>query len=150
MPKIKKISAFEILDSRGNPTVRARVLLENGISGTASVPSGASTGTFEALELRDNDTRYWGLGVLTACANIEKNISKKLVGFDATDQKKIDEAMIELDATEDKSNLGANAILAVSLAIACAAADSENIPLYRYLAETFKFKKPKKDTDGFF
>ncbi len=150
MPKIKKISAFEILDSRGNPTVRARVLLENGISGTASVPSGASTGTFEALELRDNDTRYWGLGVLTACANIEKNISKKLVGFDATDQKKIDEAMIELDATEDKSNLGANAILAVSLAIACAAADSENIPLYRYLAETFKFKKPKKIPTAFF
>lgn len=143
MPKIKKISALEILDSRGNPTVKANIMLDNGVAGAASVPSGASTGTYEALELRDRDTRYGGLGVLNACENIERNISKKLIGFDATDQKKIDEAMIELDATDDKSNLGANAILAVSLATARAAASSEAIPLYEYLAETFKFKKPK-------
>ena len=92
MPKIKKISALEILDSRGNPTVKATVVLENNVSGSAAVPSGASTGTYEALELRDNDTRYGGLGVLNACENINKTINKKLAGFDAFDQKKIDDS----------------------------------------------------------
>lgn len=130
--------------------MKAKVILDNGTVGAASVPSGASTGTFEALELRDHDTRYGGLGVLTACQNIEKDIAKKLVGFDVTDQKKIDETMIELDGTDDKSNLGANAILAVSLAVARAAANSENIPLYGYLAEAFKFKKPKTMPTAFF
>jgi len=150
MPKIKKISAIEILDSRGNPTVKATVLLENGVFGSVAVPSGASTGTYEALELRDNDTRYGGLGVLTACENINKNINKKLSEFDALDQKKIDAAIIEIDGTENKSNLGANAILAVSLATARAAANSENIPLYKYLAKTYKFKSPKKIPTVFF
>ena len=116
MPKIEKISALEILDSRGNPTVKATVSLENGISGSAAVPSGASTGKYEALELRDKNDRYGDLGVLTACENIEKTIAKEIAGLDALDQKKIDEALIELDGTENKSNLGANAMLAVSLA----------------------------------
>lgn len=150
MHKIKKISALEILDSRGNPTVKATVELENGISGSAAVPSGASTGTYEALELRDNDTRYNGLGVLAACENINKAINKKLAGVDAADQKKIDAAMIELDGTESKSNLGANAMLAVSLATARAAAKAENLPLYKYLAKTYKFKSPKRIPTAFF
>jgi enolase len=150
MPKIKKVSALEILDSRGNPTVKATVLLENGISGSAAVPSGASTGTYEAIELRDNDIRYDGLGVLNACGNINSKISKKLAGFDAFDQKKIDAAMIELDGTENKSNLGANAILAVSLATARTAANAENFPLYKYLVKTYKFKSPKKIPTVFF
>ena len=150
MHKIKKISALEILDSRGNPTVKATVELENGISGSAAVPSGASTGTYEALELRDNDTRYNGLGVLAACENINKAINKKLAGVDAADQKKIDAAMIELDGTENKSNLGANAMLAVSLATARAAAKAENLPLYKYLAKTYKFKSPKRIPTAFF
>ncbi len=150
MPKIKKISALEILDSRGNPTVKATVVLDNNISGSAAVPSGASTGKYEALELRDNNTRYNGLGVLTACKNINKKISKKLAGMDAADQKKIDAAIIELDETENKSSLGANAMLAVSLAAARAAANSENLPLYKYLAKNFKFKNPKKIPTVFF
>lgn len=150
MNAIAKITALEILDSRGNPTVKATVTLENGISGSAAVPSGASTGKYEALELRDNDTRYNGLGVLTACENINKTIAKKIAGFDALDQKKIDEALIELDGTENKSNLGANAILAVSMACARAAAKSENIPLYKYLANTFELKKFKHVPTGLF
>jgi enolase len=150
MPKIKKISALEIIDSRGNPTVKAKVTLDNGISGAVSVPSGASTGTYEALELRDHDTRYNGLGVLNACENVNKKISKKLAGFDVYDQKKIDAAMINLDGTENKSNLGANAILAVSLATARVAANSEKIPLYKYLAKTYNFKNPKKIPTVFF
>ena len=141
MAKIKKIRALEILDSRGNPTVKATVILDNGLSGSASVPSGASTGKYEALELRDNDTRYNGLGVLTACENINETIAKKIAGFDVLNQKKIDETLIKLDGTENKSNLGANAILAVSLATARAAAKSENVPLYQYLSKTFNFKK---------
>jgi len=150
MSKIKKISASEILDSRGNPTVKAIVVLENNIYGSASVPSGASTGTYEALELRDNDTRYGGLGVLKACENIHKTINKKLTGVDSFDQKKIDSALIELDGTENKSNLGANAMLAVSLALARAAASAQNLPLYKYLAKTYKFKSPKKIPTAFF
>ena len=150
MPKIKKISSIEILDSRGNPTVKATVLLDNNISGSAAVPSGASTGTYEALELHDNDTRYGGLGVLNACENINKAINKKLVGFDVSDQKKIDAVMIELDGTENKSNLGANAMLAVSLASARAAATAQNLPLYKYLAKKYGFKSPKKIPTSFF
>jgi enolase len=150
MSKIKKIFAFEILDSRGNPTIKAIATLNNGTKGAAAVPSGASTGTFEALELRDNDKRFNGLGVLTACGNINNAISKKLIGFNAGDQRKIDSTLIELDGTEKKSNLGANTILAVSLAAARAAANSKNVPLHEYLAKTFKFKKPKRIPTAFF
>lgn len=150
MTKIKKINALEILDSRGNPTVKAIVMLENGILGSAAVPSGASKGRYEVLELRDKDIRYGGLGVLIACENINKIIAKKITGFDIADQKKIDEALIELDGTKNKSNLGANAILAVSLASCRAAAKSENIPLYQYLAKTFQFKKPANIPTAFF
>lgn len=150
MTIIKKISALEILDSRGNPTVKATVELENGVSGSASVPSGASTGKYEALELRDNDTRYGGQGALNACENINQKISKKLAGLDAADQQKIDAVMIELNGTENKSNFGANATLAVSLATARATASSANVPLYEYLAKIYKFKTPKKMPTAFF
>jgi enolase len=150
MPKIKKITALEILDSRGNPTVEACVLLENEIYASASVPSGASTGTYEALELRDNDTRYNGLGVKRACENIDKNISKKLAGLNALDQQNIDKTLLDLDGTENKSGLGANAMLAVSMACARAAANSERLALFQYLAKTYKFKKPKKIPTAFF
>jgi enolase len=150
MSKIKKISSLEILDSRGNPTVESHVMLENGLSVSASVPSGASTGTYEAIELRDNDTRYNGLGVKTACANIDKKINKKLAGFDIQDQYGIDNILLDLDGTENKSSLGANAMLAVSMACARAAANSEKIPLFQYLAKTYKFKKPKKIPTAFF
>jgi len=150
MSKITKITAIEILDSRGNPTLKASVKLDSGLIGSASVPSGASTGSHEALESRDKDQRYGGLGVLGACDNVNKEISKKLAGFDALDQKKIDSALIRLDGTENKSKFGANAILAVSLATARAAASAKNIPLYIYLAKIHKFKKPKKIPTAFF
>jgi len=150
MSKIKKISALEILDSRGNPTVQATVVLENGVSGEASVPSGASTGKYEALELRDGDARYGGMGVNEACKNVNEKINEALFGFDIFDQKAIDKKMIELDGTENKSALGANAILAVSLASARAAARSKNVPLYQYIAEAFGFKKPKTIPTAFF
>jgi enolase len=150
MNTIKKVNAIEILDSRGNPTVKATVILENGISGSAAVPSGASTGKYEALELRDKDARYGGLGVLTACHNINRKIFQSLSGLDAADLKKIDNLMIELDGTENKSNLGANATLAVSMASARASAKSENVPLYQYLAKIFGLKKPKNIPTAFF
>jgi len=150
MPKIAKITAIEILDSRGNPTLKASVTLESGLVGSASVPSGASTGSHEAIEARDKDRRYSGLGVLGACENINKKISKKLAGFDTLNQKKIDSALTELDGTENKSKFGANAMLAVSLASARAASNAKNIPLYKYLAQTFKFQKPKKIPTAFF
>lgn len=150
MNAIKKITALEILDSRGNPTVKAIVALENGAWGSAAVPSGASTGKYEALELRDKDTRYGGQGVLAACENINKTIAKAITGLDALDQKKIDEILIETDGTENKSNLGANATLAISLASARAAARSENVQLFEYLARTFSFKKPKNIPTAFF
>jgi len=150
MAKIKKIDAFEILDSRGNPTVKATVELENGAFGAAAIPSGASTGKYEALELRDNDTRYKGMGVLNACENINKTIAKTIAGHEVSDQKKIDEVLVYLDGTENKSRLGGNATLAVSLASARAAATSENIPLYQYIATTFGFKKPKNIPTAFF
>lgn len=133
MAKIEKISAREILDSRGNPTVEASVILSNGKIGTASVPSGASTGAFEAHELRDGGKRLNGKGVLQAVDNINTEINTALKGKNACKQQAIDEAMINLDGTENKSKLGANAILAVSLANAKAAANSCGLPLYRYL-----------------
>ena len=132
--KIKNIHAWEILDSRGTPTLEAEVLLDNGVIGSASVPSGASTGEHEALELRDGDPhRYFGKGVLKAVANVNDTIASALIGMDASDQSAIDRRMILLDGTENKSRLGANAILAVSLAVAKAAAASVGEPLYRYL-----------------
>ena len=132
--KIKTIKGREILDSRGNPTIEVEVILENGIIGRASVPSGASTGENEALELRDRDrSRYGGKGVLRAVKHIHEHIAPALIGMDVTDQRSIDQRMRDLDGTSTKSNLGANAILGVSLAVAKAAAQSLNIPLYRYI-----------------
>lgn len=134
--KIKDIKALEILDSRGNPTVSATVILDSGAAGTAMVPSGASTGSYEAVELRDGDkNRYNGLGVLTAIKNIEEIIKPALIGMNPENQTEIDETMIKLDGTENKAKLGANAILAVSLAVARAAANGLNIPLYKYLVK---------------
>jgi len=132
---IKNIFSREILDSRGNPTVEVDIVLENNTMGRAAVPSGASTGEFEAMELRDNDkTRYIGKGVLTAVNNINDEINKALIGADVNDQLNIDEIMIELDGTDNKSRLGANAILGVSMAASRAAAKVNNCPLYEYLS----------------
>ena len=132
---IKNIFSREILDSRGNPTVEVDVVLENNTMGRAAVPSGASTGEFEAMELRDNDkTRYIGKGVLTAVNNINDEINKALIGIDVNDQLNIDEIMIELDGTDNKSRLGANATLGVSMAACRAAAKVNNCPLYEYLS----------------
>jgi enolase len=134
MPLIADIKAREILDSRGNPTVEVDVVLEGGAFGRASVPSGASTGTFEAVELRDNDpARYLGKGVLKAVETVNNEIADNLMGYDATDQSSVDDALVELDGTENKSRLGANATLGVSLACARAAAAHYKLPLYRYL-----------------
>lgn len=134
MSKISLVKAREIMDSRGNPTVEVDVVLDNGIVGRAAVPSGASTGTREAVELRDNDKRrYQGKGVLTAVKNVNALIAPALAGLDVTDQRRIDHAMIALDGTANKSRLGANAILGVSLAAARAAAASLEVPLYRYI-----------------
>lgn len=132
--KIEKIKAREILDSRGTPTVEVEVRLSDGTVGAAAVPSGASTGSHEALELRDGDkNRYGGKGVLKAVANVNQRIAAALIGQDASRQEEIDRTMLVLDSTPAKSNLGANAILGVSLAVARAAANSSRIPLYRYL-----------------
>ena len=137
MSTIVDIFAREILDSRGNPTVEVDVILEDGTLGRAAVPSGASTGAHEAVEKRDGDPkRYKGKGVLDSVSNVNGEIAETLVGFDATDQQAIDAAMIELDGTENKSRLGANAILGVSLATAKAAADYSELPLYRYVGGT--------------
>jgi enolase len=134
MSIIEYVEAREILDSRGNPTVEVDVLLEDGSFGRAAVPSGASTGEHEAVELRDNDkNRYLGKGVLKAVDNVNNVIAEELVGFDALDQVDVDRTMIELDGTENKEKLGANAILGVSMAVARAAADSLSVPLYKYL-----------------
>lgn len=136
MSKIVDIKAFEILDSRGNPTVSAEVTLADGSVGSAAAPSGASTGSREALELRDGDkSRYLGKGVLKAVNNINTTIKDLLAGFDALDQRALDNAMINADGTDNKANLGANAILAVSLAAAKAAAISKKVPLYAHIAE---------------
>jgi enolase len=134
MSTIKSVNAREILDSRGNPTLEVEVEIVNGVRGIASVPSGASTGKYEAVELRDNDkSRYNGLGVLNAVANVNQHIAPVVVGLDATDQIDLDDHMLKLDGTPNKSHLGANAILGVSLAVAHAAAKSLGVPLYRYL-----------------
>ena len=143
--KITSIKGREILDSRGNPTIEVDVVLENGIMGRASVPSGASTGENEALELRDNDrTRYGGKGVRKAVKHINEVIAPALVGMEVTDQRGIDQKMLELDGTPTKSKLGANAILGVSLAVAKAGAKALNVPLYRYLggANTYVLPVP--------
>ena len=143
MSAIINITAREVLDSRGNPTIEADVITEAGASGSAIVPSGASTGTREALELRDKDpARYKGKGVLNAIRNITEKICPELKGRDVTDQAGIDRLMIDLDGTPNKANLGANAILAVSMATAHAAADEEKIPLYRYLGGEGPFQMP--------
>lgn len=132
--KIKKVKARQIIDSRGNPTVEVDVLLENGVLGRAAVPSGASTGEHEAVELRDGDKKkFGGKGVLTAVKNVNTLINPKLVGFDVTKQREIDQLLIKLDGTENKSKLGANAILGVSLACAHAAANNAKIPLFKYI-----------------
>ncbi|MDE3185521.1 MAG: phosphopyruvate hydratase [Bacteroidota bacterium] len=137
MSYIASIHARQILDSRGNPTVEVDVLTENEYLGRAAVPSGASTGVHEAVELRDNDKKiYGGKGVLTAANNVNTLIADELIGWDVTDQTGIDAKMIAIDGTENKSNLGANAILAVSLAVAKAAALESNLPLYRYIGGT--------------
>jgi enolase len=137
MSLIEEVWAREILDSRGNPTVEAEVILEDGTRGRAAVPSGASTGENEAVELRDgDDERYLGKGVLNAVENVNEKIAYELEGLDALDQTLIDETMIALDGTENKSNLGANAILAVSMATARAAAAFQEMPLYRYIGGT--------------
>jgi enolase len=131
---IVDITARQILDSRGNPTVEVDVTLDTGVIGRASVPSGASTGEYEAVELRDGDKKvYGGKGVETACRNVREHIAPELIGEDATEQAMLDMAMIELDGTPNKANLGANAILGVSLALSKAAAESLGIPLYRYI-----------------
>lgn len=141
--KIEKITGREILDSRGNPTVEVDVLLESGVMGRASVPSGASTGEHEALELRDGDKkRYGGKGVQKAVENVNQRIAPALVGWSALDQRGIDQAMLKLDGTPTKSNLGANAILGVSLAVAKAAANYLDIPLYRYIGGTNTYVMP--------
>jgi len=143
MSVIVDVIAREILDSRGNPTVEADVLLESGIIGRAAVPSGASTGQREAIELRDGDKqRYLGKGVLKAVENVNIEIAEAIIGLDATDQALIDQTMIELDGTENKSRLGANAILAVSMAVARAGAESSGLPLYRYLGGSGKMQLP--------
>jgi enolase len=130
---IEDVIAREILDSRGNPTVEVEVILEDDSYGRAAVPSGASTGAFEAVELRDGDERYGGKGTLKAVAAVESQIGERIVGLDAADQRLVDQEMLDLDGTPNKANLGANAILGVSLAVARAAAMSAELPLYRYV-----------------
>jgi enolase len=133
LARIDAVGAREILDSRGNPTVEVEVALDDGTIGRAAVPSGASTGAFEAVELRDGGKRYLGKGVLKAVAGVNDTIGKALVGFEADDQRAIDQAMLDLDGTHNKAKLGANAILGVSLAAAKAAAESAKLPLFRYV-----------------
>jgi enolase len=141
--RIISIEAMEILDSRGNPTIRTWVSLENGVCGTASVPSGASTGENEALELRDGDkSRYGGKGVLKAVENVNREIAPELLGMIPDRQAEIDRMMLKLDGTSAKSNLGANAILSVSMATAATAAKSHNVPLYAYLGGVSGFRLP--------
>ncbi len=143
MSAIVDIVAREILDSRGNPTVEADVLLESGVMGRAAVPSGASTGTKEAVELREDDKqRYLGKGVLRAVEFVNTEIAESIIGLDAAEQAFIDQTMIDLDGTENKSRLGANAILAVSIAVAKAAAEEAGLPLYRYLGGAARMEMP--------
>jgi enolase len=143
VPAIEGIKAGEILDSRGNPTLEVEVKLDSGIIGWAAVPSGASTGKYEAVELRDKDARRFnGLGVLQAVANVNQDIAAAIIGMTATDQTAIDHKLLELDGTDNKSRLGANAILGTSLAVAHAAANQLNLPLYRYLGKTDSYTLP--------
>jgi enolase len=143
MSSIVDVVAREILDSRGNPTVEADVLLESGVMGRAAVPSGASTGSREAAELRDGDkSRYGGKGVLKAVEFVNTEISEAIVGLDATEQAFIDKTLIDLDGTENKSRIGANGVLAVSMAVAKAAAEESGLPLYRYLGGAGAMKMP--------
>jgi len=143
MSAIVDIVGREILDSRGNPTVECDVLLESGVMGRAAVPSGASTGSREAIELRDGDkSRYLGKGVLRACENINTEISEAVMGLDASEQAFLDRTMIDLDGTENKSRLGANAMLAVSMAVAKAAAEEAGLPLYRYFGGSGAMQMP--------
>jgi len=146
MAKIKKIQAREILDSRGNPTVEVEVELMGGVKAVAAVPSGASTGAFEAIELRDESDkhRYQGKGVLRAVENVNTIIFKALKGKEASEQEVIDQLMIDLDGTESKGKLGANAILGVSLAVCRASANKEKLPLYEYIEKKFGFEKIKR------
>lgn len=143
MSAIVEVVAREILDSRGNPTVEADVLLESGIIGRAAVPSGASTGSKEAVELRDGEAdRYVGKGVQRAVENVNTEITEAIIGLDVEEQSFIDRTLIELDGTENKSRLGANAILAVSMACARAAAEESGLPLYRYLGGAGRMQLP--------
>lgn len=142
MSEIKAIKAREIVDSRGNPTVEADVILTNGVMGRAAVPSGASTGSREAIELRDGGSRYLGKGVLKAVENVNGEIAKAVVGMEASDQAGIDQRMIDLDGTDNKGRLGANALLAVSMATAHAAAKDAGLPLYQYLGKADSYKLP--------
>jgi enolase len=143
MSAIVEVIAREILDSRGNPTIEADVLLESGVIGRAAVPSGASTGSKEAVELRDGDSdRYLGKGVLRAVENVNTEIAEALAGLDVEEQTFIDQTLIEIDGTENKSRLGANAMLAVSMACARAAADESGLPLYRYLGGSGRMQLP--------
>jgi len=141
--EITAVEGIEVLDSRGNPTVEVRVILEDGAEGTAIVPSGASTGIHEALEMRDGDKeRYNGKGVTKAVDNVNGEIAENLVWWEATEQKAIDQMLIELDGTPNKSRLGANAILGTSLAVARAAANSLGLPLYRYIGGVYAHVLP--------
>ena len=133
MASIEFIGAREILDSRGNPTVEVEVILDDGSEGRAAVPSGASTGAFEAVELRDGDARYGGKGVNKAVLGVIDQLGPELLGYEASEQRLVDQAMLDLDGTDNKSKIGANAILGVSLAVAHAAANSADLPLYRYV-----------------
>ncbi|HVG04082.1 MAG TPA: phosphopyruvate hydratase, partial [Burkholderiaceae bacterium] len=143
MSAIVDIIGREILDSRGNPTVECDVLLESGVMGRAVVPSGASTGAREAIELRDGDAnRYGGKGVLKAIENVNTEISEAILGLEANEQAFLDNALIELDGTENKSRLGANAMLAVSIAVAKAAAEESGLPLYRYFGGSGAMQMP--------
>ncbi len=143
MSAIVDIIGREIIDSRGNPTVECDVLLESGVMGRAAVPSGASTGSREAIELRDGDrSRYFGKGVLQACENINTEISEAIMGLDANEQAFLDRTLIDLDGTENKARLGANAMLAVSMAVAKAAAEEAGLPLYRYFGGSGAMQMP--------
>ena len=143
MSSVVDIVAREVLDSRGNPTVECDVLLESGVLGRAAVPSGASTGTREAVELRDGDAaRYTGKGVTQAVENVNTEIVEAVIGLDAQEQAFIDQTLVQLDGTENKSRLGANAILAVSIAVAKAAAEESGLPLYRYFGGSGPMQMP--------
>ena len=142
MFSIKKIHARQIMDSRGNPTIECDVTLSGGAFGRASVPSGASTGSFEALELRDGGNSYMGKGVSKAVDNVNKIIAPEIIGMDAENQTDVDEKMLALDGTPNKDKLGANAILSVSLAVAHAVANAKHIPLYKHIADIFGNSNP--------